>query len=317
MATFIEGLDDYLFLSDDTNEVLKQTTGEYPLTEGLAHRIWTCHAVRRFICERQSALYRHVVIPNKETVYAAKLPASVAYESVGPTPVNSWFGRLPCAREISFWQPGALAAESDGASTYPRTDTHWNMPGALRYLRAALAYFNDTAKLAALDGLDLIALDPTPQAGDLGVHAGLPPELVPTVWPRHPSARMRFESPAPRFGYVRHYTNTRPVGGHRRALILHDSFVGWMLPFLAEIYAEIILLLCPDLDPRFIQQLRPDIVWFFQCERFFVRCPSNELEVLPWIVAKEREAATSLSGADYLAGLLLAAVGGRDQATSS
>jgi alginate O-acetyltransferase complex protein AlgJ len=304
MVKFIEGLDHYLFLANDTNDVLQQTKGEYPFTEELADRIWACHVVRRFICERQGASYRHVIIPNKETVYAAKLPQCVAYEGFGPTPVNRWFSRLPCATEISFWEPAALAVGRDGTETFPRTDTHWNMPGALRYLRAALAYFQDAAKLAELDGLDLITPDPTLQTGDLGVHAGRPPELVPTVWPRNPTARVRFESPAPRFGYVRHYTNAGPVVGHRRALILHDSFVGWMLPFLAELYAEIVMLLCPDLDPLLIQQLRPDVVWFFQCERFFVRCPSNELAALPWVAAKEREAETSLSGTDYLAGLL-------------
>lgn len=302
MGKFIEGSDGYLFLANDTNEVLRQTTGEYPFSRDLAQRIATCHAIRRFICQRQGAEYRHVLIPNKETVYASKLPPTVPYEAFGPTPVKQWIGLDH--GEASFWNPASLAVSGDDVPTYPRTDTHWTMFGALRYLRAALTHFSDDAKLGMLDRIETVAPDATPVTGDLAVHAGRPAELIPTIWPSHPGGSIRFESPAPRFGYVRHYVNARPVEGHQRALILHDSFVGWMLPFLAEIYADIVLLLCPDLDLLLLQRLQPDVVWFLQCERFFVRCPSNELDVLPWVAAKEKEAGTALSGADYLAELL-------------
>jgi alginate O-acetyltransferase complex protein AlgJ len=304
MKKFLEGEDGYLFLANDTNQVLRQTTGEYEFSDDLARRLRTCHAVRKFLCSRHGAIYRHVVIPNKETVYSAKLPKSVGYQSCGLTPINRYFDVLPDAKELSYYDPAALAARAGEVDSFPRTDTHWTMYGALRYLRSALAHFSDTEKLFELDALDLVSLDPMPQTGDLAVHAGWPPELMPTLWPRTPTATLRFESPAPNFGYVRHCTNARPPRGHQRAVILHDSFIGWMLPYLMEIYAELILLLCPDFDPVAIEALQPDVVWFFQCERFFVRCPSNELDLLPWIAEKEREAATSLSGADYLAGLL-------------
>lgn len=303
MTKYVEGLDGYLFLANDTNSVLSQTSGAYPFAIDLGHRIRTCHAIRRFLCSPLGAAYRHVVVPNKETVYAGKLPRSVGYQSAGLTPINRYFDMLPDAAETSFYDAGCLVPGTGEVDTYPRTDTHWNMYGALRYLREALVRFGDTDKVAELDALNVAPLATVSHRGDLAIHADQPAERITAMWLRTQTAQVRFESPPPHHGYIRHYMNNRQPKGHQRAVVLHDSFTFWMLPFLAELYGELIMLLCPDFDPVLIQGLQPDVVWFFQCERFFVRCPSNEIDMVPWIADKEREAATSLPSADYLARL--------------
>jgi hypothetical protein len=299
LCKFLVGLNDNLFLSNDTNGVLNQTTGRAQISDELLWRISTAHAQRRRFCESIGASYMHVIVPNKETALRSLLPPPFVYEEGGPTPANRYVRDFAPQAHTFF---DIAAVETCDNSLYFKTDTHWNDLGALTYLRALLDHVGqdqDTRRLAALS----LSSATSEWTGDLAAHASLGPEPYTSIKVEAPRSQIVFEGSIPNEGYIRHQQwPDRPDNG--RALILHDSFTYRNFPFLSEMFPDALFVHSPDCDFRLLAIWRPKVVWFFQAERFLPRIPTNELRIVDWLSHQEEAKDKAQTGSAYIRNLI-------------
>lgn len=290
------GKDQYLFLENDSNHVWLQVAGLWrpPLTD-FVDRWRVRHTIRVQITDTLQSQYYHIIVPNKETA----LITTAAYESNGSLltkasgPVFSFLeGTFP-SKERVFFAPALLSSREN----FYVTDSHWNHLGATRYFKAALGAFGLPFHALLVDEL-VTGWEEYSFQGDLGLHAGLGPEL--SLRPKHdPQPNLLFENEVINEGYVRHYVNDKaPI--LEKVFVMHDSTVHRLYETFASIFREVLFIHCPDLDPSFIGRYAPDKVFFLQMERFAVRLGSNELSLLDFVASKEEQKGKSRSSVDYI-----------------
>ena len=299
LCKFLVGLNDNLFLSNDTNGVLDQTVGRAGISDELLWRISTAHAQRRRFCESIGASYMHVIVPNKETALRSLLPPPFVYEEGGPTPANRYVRNFAPQAQTFF---DIAAVETSDNSMYFKTDTHWNDLGALTYLRAFLDYVGQDQDIHRLAALSLSSAT-SKWTGDLAAHAGLEPESYVSIRVDSPRSQITFEGSVANEGYIRHQKWPDRPDIHR-ALIFHDSFTYWIFPFLSEIFSDALFIHSPDCDFRLLATWRPNVVWFLQAERFLPRIPTNELRVVDWLSRQEEAKNKAQTGSAYIRSLI-------------
>ncbi|WP_051953387.1 discoidin domain-containing protein [Methylocapsa aurea] len=303
MAKAIEGKDGFLFLTNDNNNIMQQTTGQYVMPDSHFEQVLSRHDERIAVCRSVGASYRHVIVPNKETVYRAFLPEEFQYEKFGPTPVRKFTEQTRPSQDIAWFRPEALRQLIDrGAMPYRRCDTHWTDSGAYSYLVEILREANHALELDALLRTEFDS-SIVGMKGDLDPHANRPIEQVNRLTIRSPKFAVAFSGQCRNEGYVRHQRSLEP-GAKRRALLLHDSFSQWLFPFFGQIYDEVLSIHCPDLDLRLVQQFCPDHVWFIQVERFFTRLPRNGIDIVAAVRQQEAAKGVSTSTSEYLCSIL-------------
>jgi hypothetical protein len=292
----LTGRDGFLFLQNDANRVIDQIEGRFPIGSNDLYTTATVHASRRLflqtVCDAQ---YCHILIPNKEVVFADHLPSSVVFERDGPRPYSR-YRQIGASRLWNpFYQPDTLQAPP--RQSFPRTDTHWNHHGAIDYLTA----FLDVAVPQMANSLRRIPMREfgSEQLGDLGGKVGLPKEPITIVAPSSPSASLTFDNRISNEGRVRYFENSR-IALRRRAVLLHDSFGEWLLPTIAELFSDLICLHGSDVDLEFIAKFDPDHVWFFQVERFFVRVPRNGVNWLENISEQEQRKNSTVQFSSFI-----------------
>lgn len=248
MAQSIEGLNGHLFLTDDTNNVHAQVSGMFIPSEEQRAGIRRAHAERSAHWD-----YRHVICPAKESVLHDLMPEGFGYENHGPC----------LAKQLGegFYHPDAIR------HGFSCLDTHWTDRGAFDYLNLATKGFPPSPALP--ETIEIIGR----RVGDLGVKIGRAAEDVPLVQCVHPTVVVVEESTIINEGY--HRIQRSAATG--RALILHDSNIHNLFHILGEMYGETIFVHSPDFDLSAAEAIQPDVVWFFQAERFLPRVPRNDV----------------------------------------
>ncbi|WP_457093126.1 hypothetical protein [Microvirga sp. P5_D2] len=293
----LAGRDGVLFLQNDSNRVIEQIEGRFPIRDNDLFAVAMAHASRRSYLETMSgAQYHHILIPNKEVVFASHLPPSVAFEGFGRRPYSRYQQIDATHHWRPYYQPDVLR-RTEPRRSFPLTDTHWNHHGATDYLTAFLA----AAEPYLANSFSQVPLREfgSEQLGDLGGKVGLPKEPITIVSPSHPRASLVFDNGAVNEGRVRYYANkSLPV--RRRAVILHDSFGDWLLSLIAELFSDVLFIHGPDFDFEFVSRFRPDYVWFFQIERFFVRLPKNGTDWIAYIAGQEQRKQSKAQFLDFI-----------------
>ncbi len=293
-SMFYEGREGQLFLRGDSNDVRAQIQGDLLASPEQQATFMHVHCERRDELERRGIAYRHVVCPNKETALADYLPDEIGYEINGPSYARQLIGD---GASGAFFSPKSL-----GVSDYFQTDSHWNERGALRYLQSSLDVFGDARAAATLSNLR-IRESPRQWQGDLGRYAHLPPESATYLNVTDATTRVHHQGNLLLEGNLRLQRSNRPSSRGWRALILHDSFAFFLFKIIGELYEEALFIHGPDLDIAFAEAYRPDVVWFFQVERFLTRPPRNGIDLISWIEQIET-AKGARGGGDFLASLL-------------
>jgi hypothetical protein len=276
------GKDGILFLHNDTNQVMKQITGEMRASQEQLAGIGGAHQRRTAYCSEIGIDYRHVICPNKESVLVEQLPDAFVYEQYGPTFLRQYLEASPDTP--CFYDRDLLKNRKDA---YFQTDSHWTELGSVPYLEAALEHYGAIRELRRLRDLAPVPV-PVQHQGDLGRALGKPPELafglhIPSV-----SASLLFDGSAVAGGNIRFQRSPEPSNAGTKALVLHDSFTHFLYRFICELYEETLFINMPDLDLRFLRHYKPDVLWFFQAERFLPRIPRNDIDFLTSISDSER-----------------------------
>ena len=289
--TVLRGKEGWLFYADDG--ALDDHLNAVPLTAAeLAQWTITLQHTHDALQARGIA-YLFVVAPDKHAIYPEFLPDGLR-RTPGPSRADQLVAHLRAHSTVPVLdlQPALLDAKRD-ARVYHRTDSHWNDLGALVASQQILDRLRERA------GGRLPSLAP-PAAGafyrrdgrapgkDLARMLGLERWLGeddPRLRARDPRARIVEPlNPDPGNDIGRLVTEVAQPGPGKgqwaggadlpRAVIYRDSFGSALVPFLAEHFSRALFLWEYDVDPRTLDQERPQVViqeW--ASRRFVTRLP--------------------------------------------
>lgn len=100
-------------------------------------------------------------------------------------------------------------------------------------------------------------------------------------------------------GCIRWYENESPRVD-AKVLVLHDSYCNWALGFVPELFKRTVFVHSFHFGLDMINAVKPDVVLFLQAERFFVRPPKNNIDMIKMISELEVEKGCSARFNDYL-----------------
>jgi alginate O-acetyltransferase complex protein AlgJ len=227
---------------------------------------------RRDWLAQRGIKYLFVLAPDKQSVYPEYLPAWLK-KTGRPTKADQFIAYMKAHStvEILDLRPALLAAKKT-APVFQQTDTHWNQLGA--YI--AYADMVDALAKDELPGLKPIPLDAfkrtsrLSQNGDLSRVMGISLIESNTVFFRaRPGLPVLEMSSGPISMTVGGIASTRQRGGHGVAIVYHDSFGFFWVPFLGYQFGEVDYFWQSQLDPKIIEQKQPVVVIDEMLERLF------------------------------------------------
>lgn len=252
MAIAIRGKDDFLFLAGDTNNVIRQISGDNALNEKMIAAWGAEFEERRQHSRTHNYLYKFIIVPNKHCVYADKLPDDVPISE--NRPAIQLRDKYP---DIIEYPIDILKKRRDEV-VYHKTDTHWNSPGAV-------IYYNDLAVRLGLEPLKYEVTD-IQYMGDLG-NKMQPPLTLPSKDIKFvPKANIVYDNKFTSIGHGVFYENDNkslPV-----AIVFGDSFINLTHHILAEYFSRLYFFHAPVFDQKVIERIAPDIVLNENVERF-------------------------------------------------
>lgn len=276
------GREEFLFYA--ANHIIDDWRGVHPFsTDELEH--W-----QRILEERHDWLasmgirFVFVIAPEKSSIYPEYLPRHLARVGVASRTdqlVAHMRERSPV--RIVDLRPSLLAAKQDGR-LYHKTDTHWNGPGAF-------AGYEAIARAVGVSAIDRAELDirviENRTAGDLagmlGVQEQFSEERLVAV-PRAKSSAVRaelselIEQRALLYPWTRQsepWVMVSAEQGAPKAVVVHDSYMSGMRPYLSEHFSRIVYLY-HVFEPEVIAAEQPDIVINEVIERVFSQAlPAN------------------------------------------
>jgi len=297
----LRGRDGWLFLWDGSNDVHRYyTDADFFSPEDAS--AWANLLNQRAARIREvGAQYRHVVIPDKLSLYPHHLPMALPYPDLHPC---AQIGRLfsgdalyvdllPDLRGQRGDWPARVGCGPDGF--FFRTDSHWTFEGCrVAYIRLCESLGvtpRDLADRAPPAGREM-ALDlgakltpPMLEMGRFGrvlrdSHRVSANEMV-----RYNEAEGLAKG-APRFvGCMVHNHNDHPEADPRRLVLFGDSFSEFrphlLTAMLSETFRDVHFVWSTSLDHDFIARLAPDIVVSEIAERFCKRLPRDDFTVAP------------------------------------
>lgn len=256
---------------------------------------WTRLIERR--ARRAAALgarYVEVVVPDKLSIEADRLSSAIIDPCLAPgRRLGEWVGK---SRAADAWVDlfGPLDRARAGTDVFFKTDTHWTFPGCL----AGYAALCEACGLApAANVAAAIAREPQDYLFDTGrklvppvKERATPYEFAFTAKRVDANALVRFREERDLDGkggfYVGSrsvYLNEAPGLDPRRVVLFGDSFsleFGYTFATtLAESFRELHVIWSANIDWRYVEVVRPDLVVHEIAERFLRRVPHDRFSV--------------------------------------
>lgn len=266
----LRGRDGWLFLRNDTNDVLGQHEGRVRL-DGAAVAAWRQVLEGRVAMERELGIpWVCLIAPDKEALYPEYLPPSVS--PVRRRPVHEVLRLASRAGADLHYLLDDLAAAKGSGELYSRTDTHWNHRGAFT---AHLA----VCRQLALRGVEVAPLErdrvrwiEVETAQDLGSKLD-PPQLSPLVSVQVPwgEGRMVADNRIRQHGRIvifEHDDRSLPS-----CVLFGESFAYHLFDFLKELFGRLVFVHSSAVIPEVVAAERPDAVLSLPIERFLVKPP--------------------------------------------
>lgn len=272
----VRGADGWLFLADEFSRVSYQRTEPLSGQDALA---WAGELEqRKAIAAAAGTTYLFVAVPDKHTIYPEFMPDDLTVtaplsrlQMLGPA---AQLGAGPAYLDL---EPILRAAKPTG-QLYFRTDSHWNAYGAWLGYRAIAARLAELGRplpprtdygyadfpqgtfeagdLARMMAVSISEQGPLPR--DLGQACGGTTQAFPLG---------AFEP------FFEHRTQRSTcAAGSGRALVLHDSFMIGLMPYLSTSFSEVVYVWAKVPLPLYkalIERLKPDVVIEERAERYF------------------------------------------------
>lgn len=229
------GVDDWLFLKNDTNRSVEIFTGALPFSRALEEK-WASYlsTVSALVPAGRSCF---VVAPSKEDVHPEFYPQTPARYPA----LNRLLSVLDRSG-VPFSCPIAKLRQEPGA--YYKTDTHWSDFGAMVAFEDVLSAWG-----FKLDIRSLLTFDDVQSIGDLG--SKLHPELsdaARTLVEDKDRIKVEFHNRFQTTGSIGIYMNASPVIDES-IVIFGDSFCGQMQRTARNIFRRTVRVVTPSVMP--------------------------------------------------------------------
>jgi alginate O-acetyltransferase complex protein AlgJ len=269
----IEGRDGWYFLSNDTNQVVDQLSGQLPLTP-VDLRAWQRLLESRIAwLGRLGIPYFFLVAPNPHMLYPEKLPEGL--ELSDQRPVMQLIGYLEQRGSFAraIYPRDEIVAARDARPVASPNDSHWN--GFAAYV-AYSKLIDEVAEQVAVGRLtdEQVVFSLRRRIGDLGAKLEPPLEL-PQVVANVIGGTARVLSDNQVHNRGRRVEFACASAPTTTCLVFGDSFTYKMLPFLMESFGRMTFALTSNFDHDLVEEIRPDVVVTLMNERFMRMRPTE------------------------------------------
>lgn len=258
----LQGRDGFLFLQNDTNGVLDQIQARRRLTPSELDAWEAFFRDLDALAAARGAEAFYLVAPNKECVFADRLPEGIAVSEDRPIRQIEALVRRLDLRATRLVYPLAALAGGSAHPAYPRGDSHWSDYGAM----LALAEL-DAARRGAEPGWPAAEEFRTEyrNADLLSKLGGVCVEPQPVLKRDH-GVRMVGDNGVVNTGRRRDWRCDARQGG--RLLMAHDSFGEWLIPALASRFAAATTVWSASIARSLVEEVAPSVIIFERAERF-------------------------------------------------
>jgi len=262
-AAVVKGKDGWFFYGDD--RALDDYANDEPLSaEGLANWRAALTRAQRWLQAKHVA-YVFTIAPDKHVIYPEEMPAAVV-RTAATSRMDQLYETLHGSGVATVDVRPALLEAKARVRVYQRTDTHWNDRGALAAYQEIIAAVRrqipstpppwscaDFAPAVRnVEGMDL--------AGMMGLTRVLREQDLVLI-PRRPRlARVVEPAGAGPTDELGRLVTEIPGAQLPRAVILRDSFVSRLVPFLSEHFSRAVYLWQNDFDAEIVHTEKPDVV---------------------------------------------------------
>jgi len=268
------GKDDILFLIGDTNEVIHQITGELKISQQTQDAWQAELSDRKEQSESRMLPLIHLIIPDKERVYADKLPEHIVVQN--DSSFEQWSRLLPPSLP-AIYPLADFIEHRKIRETYSKGDTHWNdygayvcyqeicktlstiLPERIEAMYLANEHFHESIQNADLLGM----------LGGVCIEHKI--KIIPNIY----QCAVADNNGRWLAGRQICYRSTKPNPYPKRILVFHDSFGTYLEKLLASTFIESMFIWSADMLWEEVDSFAPDIILIEQVERFLIRPPTK------------------------------------------
>ncbi|EEZ0491577.1 hypothetical protein DNJ54_06665 [Escherichia coli] len=266
------GKDEWLFLKNDTNQLIRQITGEVTVSDSLINHWSNTLKLRLSFFRARKISYTYICAPNKECVYDKYLPDNIVLSE--KRPIGIFRPVFENILEDSFCYP--LKELQNGIIyTFSKGDTHWNQYGAFIAYEALMKSMGVDNKIN-IEDVDFISIK---RKGDLmsKVSDTLLDDTVVAKIKNSSSIEIEFDNHVRNRGKLVVINNSKALNDDT-LVIFRDSFGSALIHFLARTFRRVVAVWQPNIDIGIIEIIEiesPQYVVSEQVERFMISPPND------------------------------------------
>ncbi|MDQ1243993.1 MAG: hypothetical protein QG567_186 [Campylobacterota bacterium] len=266
------GKENYLFLHNDTNNVIEQITGRLKTGPLFGYRYKILLEMRESYLKSRGVDYYYMVAPNKECVYSELLPDKVELSSLRP--VEKIITELKKSSFKNFLYPLEILIEAKKRNiVYSYGDTHWTKYGAFVAYRTLMKLLSENHNVRIIDEREVIFSIAHTQGDLISKLDKMQKDQSLRVDIDNPKSRLAYDNKVVGTGSYQEYS--QEDSSLPTALLFRDSFANAMIPFLAESFSKLVVVHQPNIDFTLVDALSPDVVITLQVERFILKVPND------------------------------------------
>ena len=264
---FIEGKDGWVYLGNDTNDILGQLTGRVQLTPFQIDAWCNLLESRRKKFNSLGIRYLHTIAPNKECIYAEYLPEGI--ELSEDRPVRQLLAGLKERHLLDTlcYPYDVIQSGKNLRPTHPCGDSHWNWYGSF------LAYQEMMQRIGILPvSSDDVIFTNEEKMSDLAAKLGRA-DIVTIAKIKNNKTKCTYRNGVKAVGNLLVYENedkSLPV-----AVVFRDSFTAQLADYLGQHFSKMVLVWQQNMDWSIIERENPAYVLSIQAERFIIRVPDD------------------------------------------
>lgn len=289
----VRGREGWLFLGGDTNQVMRQHSGQLLLSPDDLQRWQSLLESRIERLAESGAEYRFAVAPDSHAVNAEMLPEGI--EAAKTRPVLQLIEHLERQGSPAriVYPLEQLTAEKQSNPVFPKTGTHWNILGAFSAYDALASELERIGPLRRLTR-DQVLIERTVSLNDLGQKV-YPRRASESLWARPrsvPQARLESDNCVNNRGAL--VTLSCKAAPEGCCVMFGDSSAYGTLQFFAEGFRRFVFAHTPAVDFELVRREQPRIVISMMTERFLIEVPTDSKELSIRSLEREKLATATL-----------------------